>query len=228
MLMNDKSLKNKIQNIHQALVAANSSINLAKKLLNELEQEIVPSPRELPGEFGTFDGYHVVTEEGKKYAVPENYASKSKLVYGDRMKRIEKKGKSIFKQVDRVKREKVAGILAKKDGEWCVVTSHGSYEVLPAAVNYWGGEEGDELRVLIPKENKQAPFAAVEKVIKEDENDENEDQADKSASEQSQESDGDAEETAQEQEAKGEDKAGAEKAKEMVSKEAAENGEDLR
>ncbi|MFW6143582.1 MAG: hypothetical protein ACOC4Z_01495 [Patescibacteria group bacterium] len=168
--MGEKNLKNKTQNIHQALNAATSSIKLAKKLLRDLEEDLAPSSRDLAGEFGIFDGHQVITEEEKEHPVPENYASKSKLVYGDKLKRIEKNGKSIFKQVDRVKRENVAGILAKKEGEWCVVTAHGSYEVLPAAVNYWDGEEGDEVQVLIPQENKQAPFAAVEKVIKDGEN----------------------------------------------------------
>ncbi len=163
-----KEERKKIQNIHQALSAAVSSIHLAKRLLNELEEAKDADPRELPGTFGEFNGYHLVTEEGETYQVPENYASKSELVYGDRLKMIDKDGKSFFKQVERVKRREIKGVLARKDGTWHIVDSHGSYELLPAAVSYYEGEEGDEAVALIPQENERAPFAALKEVLKEE------------------------------------------------------------
>lgn len=163
-----KRERTQIQNIHHALAAAVSSINLAKRLLTELEEKAGPSPRELPGEFGKFDGHFMVTEEGEKYQIPENYASKSRLVYGDRLKRIVEDGEETFKQVDRVKRREVEGILAKKDGNWHIVTSLGSYEVLVAAVNYWNGEVGDEAVALIPQEDERVSFAALKEVKKEE------------------------------------------------------------
>ena len=165
----DKTTRRKVQNIHHALSAAVSSINLAKRLLNELERGGGSSPRELPGEFGVFDGHFMVTEEGEKYAVPENYASKSKLVYGDKLKRIVQDGEELFKQVERVKRQEIEGILAKKDGKWHVIDSHGSYEVLPAAVKYFGAKEGDEVEAIIPQGDPHVPFAALEGLVEKEE-----------------------------------------------------------
>jgi len=162
-----KKERAKIQNIHHALSAAVSSINLAKRLLAELETGSGVSSRNLPGEFGKFDGHFMVTESGDKYAVPENYASKSRLVYGDTLKRlVDEDGEEIFKQVERVKRQEVEGILARKGGQWHIVTSLGSFELLPAAVNYWNGEAGDEAIAIIPQEDNRVPFAALKSVSK--------------------------------------------------------------
>lgn len=178
-----KKERTQIQNIHHALSAAVSSINLAKRLLSELEMGVGHSPRELPGEFGIFDGHFMVTEEGEKYQIPENYASKSQLVYGDTLKRIVEDGEEIFKQVDRVKRQEVEGILAQKDGGWHIVTSRGSYEVLSAAISYWGGAAGNEAVALIPQKEERVPFAALIEVKKEKEEKEKEKKAEKKGKE---------------------------------------------
>lgn len=167
----DKNTRKKIQSIHHALSAAVSSINLSKRLLNDLEKASSLSTRDMPGEFGAFDGHFMVVEGGEKYPVPENYASKSKLVYGDTLKRIvQEDGKELFKQVERVKRLRIEGVLAKKDGRWCVVDAYGSHEVLAAAIKYYGVGEGDEVLAAIPQENTHAPFATLEgRVGKEEE-----------------------------------------------------------
>lgn len=126
-----------------------------------------PSTKDLPGVTGIFDGENMVTEEGKKYAVNPNYASKSVLVYGDTLKRVEVDGKERFKQIERVKRQKVEGILAKKDGKFVIVTADGSYQVSQAAVNFYKGEDGDEVVVVLPLKDKTVPYAALESVKKE-------------------------------------------------------------
>lgn len=164
----DRKERTKIQNIHHALAAAVSSINLAKRLLSELELASGSSSRDLPGELGKFDGHFMVSEGGEKCPIPENYASKSQLVYGDTLKRIADEGGEVFKQIERVKRQEVEGILAQKDGQWHVVTSLGSYEVLSAAVNYWGGRVGEEAIALIPQQDTRVPFAALKSVHKEE------------------------------------------------------------
>jgi hypothetical protein len=48
------------------------------------------------------------------------------------------------------------------------VTPEGSYKVLSEAVEFYGGKEGDEVIVVLPLEDKKAPFAAVESVKKEE------------------------------------------------------------
>lgn len=130
----------------------------------EARRTVSPT-RSLPGVTGKFDGEFMVADGGKRYPVPANYASKSQMVFGDTLKMIEQPdGRRIFKQIERVKRSRVSGVLARKDGRWCVVTADGSYKVLAAAVAYYGGQEGDEAQALLPQADRHAPFAALESI----------------------------------------------------------------
>lgn len=159
----------KVDLIRQALSASESSIKLARTLLNELEKEGVrnkPKNRELPGTVGMFDGQDMVTEKGETFPVPENYASKSILVVGDTLKLVEQGKEKRFKQIEHVKRHKTTGILSKKDGKWVAVTSEGSYRVLPAAVEHFKGDVGDEVLLQLPANNLQTVWGAIEKVTK--------------------------------------------------------------
>lgn len=164
--------KQKIDLIRQALSAAESSIRLARTLLNELERESSSkssqkqSSKNMPGIIGIYDGVNMVTESGEKYEVPENYASKSILVVGDTLKLVKDGGEKKFKQIEHVKRHKTSGILTKKEGKWAVVTPEGSYRVLSASVDHFSGDVGDEALVQLPAKNLQVPFAAVEKITK--------------------------------------------------------------
>lgn len=162
---------NKIDLIKQALSASESSIKLARQLLSELEsgrRGETPKAKEMPGIVGVFEGETMTTEKGEKYPVPENYASKSILVVGDTLKLVENAGQKRFKQIEHVKRHKTIGIIAKKEGKWAAVTSEGSYKILPAAVEHFKGDVGDEVLVQLPANNLQTPWAAVEKVTKKD------------------------------------------------------------
>ena len=138
---------------------------MAKQLLREIEEENREDTKAMPGITGKFEGEFMAGSDGKKYPVSENYASKSLLVYGDTLKMVDEEGRPFFKQIDRVKRLSVNGILAKKDGKWHVVTSDGSYGLLSAGVAFHNGKEGDEVVVIIPAENKRVPFAALEKML---------------------------------------------------------------
>lgn len=156
-----------VQLIIQALNAAETSVRLAKQLLQgSYMSEPRVSSKDLPGEVGVFDGEFMTTDAGQKYRVNPNYASKSVLVYGDTLKRVEEGGAERFKQIERVKRQKVEGILAKKDGRFVAVTPDGSYKILPEAVSFYGGQEGDEASVVLPLDDKNVPFAAVESIKK--------------------------------------------------------------
>jgi hypothetical protein len=162
-------MAHKIDLIRQALSAAESSIKLARQLLNEVETEgsrTKQKAKELPGISGIFDGQNMTNEKGETVPVPENYASKSLLVVGDTLKLVEHGKEKRFKQVEHVKRHKTTGILAKKDGKWTAVTSEGSYKLLPASVEHFDGEAGDEVLVQLPANNLQTTWAAVEKISK--------------------------------------------------------------
>jgi len=161
--------KNDLELIRQALGAAESSIRLAKQLLVKIEGvgiEAKPKPIELPGVTGIFDGENMVSADGQSFPIPANYASKSMLVVGDTLKLVDEGKEKRFKQIEHVKRHKTSGILTKKDGKWKVVTSEGSYKVLPAAVAHFGADISSEVVLQLPANNLTVPYGAIEEVKK--------------------------------------------------------------
>jgi hypothetical protein len=61
--------------------------------------------------------------DNNNYIVPVNYASKSKLVQGDRMKlTIEGSGKMLYKQIKQIERETKIGLLTQDKGKYQVVS----------------------------------------------------------------------------------------------------------
>ncbi|MEX0888141.1 MAG: hypothetical protein WDZ67_02085 [Patescibacteria group bacterium] len=156
--------KDKIQLLNQALNAAASSLNLAKQLLSEIEFHPA-GPAETPGLVGKYDGMFMVTEAGKKYPVPDNYSAKTKLVYDDKLKMIEGPEGRRFKLLEEVEREEQEAQLAVKDGHFEALGKDGSYRLIQGAVRYWGGQEGDKLKILLPKGNRNVPFAGLTEII---------------------------------------------------------------
>lgn len=159
-----KKTQNDIQRINQALSAAISSINLAKSLLKDIDGTSSRiDTREIDGIVGVFDGKDLVTESGERLEVPVNYASKSKIVFGDTLKMVEDDGKKLFKQIERVKRLTKTGIISKQGGEMVVVTGDGTYKILQVAVEFYKLTEGGQVQVLVPENNIHAPFATIDK-----------------------------------------------------------------
>jgi hypothetical protein len=101
---------------------------------------------------GVFDGTHMIDAEGNKYEVPQNYASKSKLVEGDilQMLRFED-GRILFKQLEHVETKTVIGDLKTNNGEYTCNVQDKCYKILPAAVMYFRVQPGDRLTLIIPK-----------------------------------------------------------------------------
>jgi len=118
---------------------------------------------------GVFDGQNMMGPDGKQYPVPANYASKSKLVEGDVLKlTIADDGSFIYKQIGPIERRKVLGILTEDDkGEYRVVAEGKSYRVLLASLTYFKAESGDQITIVVPKD-QDATWGAVENVIKKD------------------------------------------------------------
>ncbi|MEK7655293.1 MAG: hypothetical protein AAB386_01260 [Patescibacteria group bacterium] len=120
---------------------------------------------------GVFDGQNMVGSDGRQYIVPQNYASKSKLVEGDILKlTIQSNGSFLFKQIGPIERERIVGTLLRDENTqiWKVVAEGKKYSVLPASVSYFKGQAGDDAVILIPQ---AAPsrWAAVENIIKKEE-----------------------------------------------------------
>lgn len=163
------------------LEGAEKNIQSAKQLLREIMGASQPSASSTAAEKakvfspsvggkiieGVFDGQNMMGPDGKKYPVPANYASKSKLIEGDVLKlTIADDGSFIYKQIGPVERVKKIGLLSQtENGEYRVVADGKPYKVLLASLTYFKAEPGDEVTVVIPKDT-ETDWAAVENVIK--------------------------------------------------------------
>lgn len=117
---------------------------------------------------GKFDGYFMVGADQKKYPVPLNYSSKTKLVPGDILKlKIVEDGRFIYKLIQPVERKHIRAILSRTDdNKFIAVTDEGkNYFLNQAAVTFFKGKPGDELYILI-NDKEEGGFAAIEAIIK--------------------------------------------------------------
>ena len=117
---------------------------------------------------GIFDGYYMVGADQKKYPVPMNYSSKSKLIPGDVMKlKILPDGKMLFKLIKPAERKHLRPILSKTDdNKFTANTDDGKiYFLNQAAVSFHAGTPGDELYIIV-NDKDEGLFAAIEAIIK--------------------------------------------------------------
>jgi hypothetical protein len=116
---------------------------------------------------GIFNGEAMIGDDDGTYPVAQNYASKSKLVEGDRLKlTITNSGSFIYKQINPVERERLVGELYKDSDtqQWSVIVNNKPYKVLTASVTFYKAESGDEAVILVPK-GKSATWGAVDNII---------------------------------------------------------------
>lgn len=116
---------------------------------------------------GVYDGYFMIWSDKKKYPVPMNYSSKTKLIPGDVLKlRIMPDGKLIYKLIWQANRTYVRATLSKSDeNKFTALTDDGDvYFLNQAAVTYFKGKTGDELSVIINADGI-GDFAAIEALI---------------------------------------------------------------
>lgn len=114
---------------------------------------------------GVFDGEEMIDKDGKKYAVPANYASKSKLVAGDKLKlTISLDGTFIFKQIGPVERKRLIGKVQKNSDHWSVGCDGKKYACLSSSISYFKVKAGDKVTVIVPKVG-EADWAAIENLL---------------------------------------------------------------
>ena len=114
---------------------------------------------------GVFDGEEMIDKDGKKYCISANYASKSKLVAGDKMKlTIAPDGSYIFKQIGPVDRKRVFGKIQKTGERWYIVCDNKKYQCLQSSISYFKVKVGDKVTVLLPKIG-EADWAAIENLL---------------------------------------------------------------
>ncbi len=157
------------------IATAERTIMSAKQMLIQIQDKQASSPDNTPPSenldgqvvHGTFDGQIMVGEDGKQYPVPANYASKSKLVEGDMLKlNITLTGNFVYKQIGPAERKFLIGVAQKDErGNFVIKTEEKMYKVLLAAATYFKIDPGDEVTVVVPRE-EMAIWSAIENVVR--------------------------------------------------------------
>jgi hypothetical protein len=116
---------------------------------------------------GVFDGYFMIGADGKKYPVPLNYSSKTKLIPGDVLKlRVMEDGKLVYKLISQANRRYVKCTLTRTDdNKFTALSDDGKvYMLNQAAVTYYKAKIGDEMSIITNADGI-GDFAAIEAVI---------------------------------------------------------------
>ncbi|MGD8373986.1 MAG: hypothetical protein PVI21_03965 [Candidatus Woesebacteria bacterium] len=160
-----------IKRLRSLIQEAETNLAAAKELLISLvgdEDAPVTAGDEVAGKVieGVFDGQIMIGPDGKSYPVPANYASKSKLVEGDILKlTIADDGAFLYKQIGPVARKQIIGTLVQHDGAYYVETNGREYRVLLASVTYFKAKMGDQISIIVPEDNREAEWAAIEAAL---------------------------------------------------------------
>lgn len=162
-----------IKRLKSLIQDAETNLAAAKELLISLvggddDQLVNGKAEEVAGKVieGVFDGNTMVGPDGKTYPVPANYASKSKLIEGDILKlTIADDGGFIYKQIGPVARRQIIGTLMSHDGAYYVEAGGREYRVLLASVTYFKAKAGDQISIIIPEDNRDAEWAAIEAAL---------------------------------------------------------------
>jgi len=163
-----------VKRLRSLIQEAETNLAAAKELLISIigEDGSIVTPRNSQEEVGgkvvegVFDGQIMIGPDGKSYPVPANYASKSKLVEGDILKlTIADDGGFIYKQIGPVPRKQIIGTLVQHDGAYYVETNGKEYRILLASVTYFRINVGDQVTIIIPEDNPDATWAAVEAAL---------------------------------------------------------------
>jgi hypothetical protein len=168
----ENNLKNARVLLNQIIEDGNSQVKLSTGVhLNPYtkisrEEEVSKDVVE-----GYFDGENMVGDNGRTYIVPQNYASKTQLVVGDRMKWILTDSREVFKLIQPVERQKVEGKFTTDGDNYYVHISGYDYpvKILKASCTFamktQGLQNGDWISVLIPRDTK-AHWGAFLSIVK--------------------------------------------------------------
>ena len=163
-----------VKRLRSLIQEAETNLAAAKELLMSIMGDdghiVTPtnSREEVTGKVveGVFDGQVMIGPDGKSYPVPANYASKSKLVEGDILKlTIAPDGGFIYKQIGPIERKQIIGTLTQHDGAYYVEAQGREYRILLASVTYFHINISDQVTIVVPQDNPDATWAAVEAAL---------------------------------------------------------------
>lgn len=164
--------------IRDAIIAAENSIRTAKHILSSILGSDMKSQFTTTTDWlssytseeativeGVFIGDSMLGADGNTYPVPHNYASKSLLVQGSRLKAvIGTTGKITYKIIEEIPYETQMGIVTKNWERYQITTENKTYHVLMAAITFHKCQIGDTVSIRVPK-GKEATYAVIESVI---------------------------------------------------------------
>ena len=161
----------KLSEIRKLLDEAEEKVQAAKRVLFEQVYQEQAEDLETNAQDkktiveGVFDGENMIDKFGKKYPVPANYSSKSKLVAGDNLKlTIAEDGTFIYKQIGPVERKRLIGKLTRHDDYWQVCVERKKYNVLQASVTYFKAKPDDKVTIIVPKTG-ESDWAVIENLV---------------------------------------------------------------
>jgi hypothetical protein len=120
---------------------------------------------------GYFDGENMIGDNGQIYPVPQNYASKTQLVIGDRMKWILTSTREIFKLIQPAPRKRVTGTFSIEGDNYIVLVDGQTnpVKILKASATYAMKNLGlginSEVAIYIPQD-ATASWGAFISVVK--------------------------------------------------------------
>jgi len=130
--------------------------SMSSKLLNysNWEWEIVE---------WAYDGLYMIGSDKKKYPVPLNYSSKSKLMSWDILKlTILQNGKLMYKLISPAPRTYIKATLSQSSNDYIAIWDDWkTYKLNPAAVSYFNLNIGEQISIIINAEWK-GDYAAIE------------------------------------------------------------------
>lgn len=159
-----------LEEVRKLLDAAESKIRQVKTKLfaNQISNKVTMMDDDESENViqGVFDGEQMIGTDKKKYSVPANYASKSKLVVGDKLKlTITDDGRFLFKQTGPVERKHIIGTLEElEDGNWQADVNGKKYKILLASVTYYKGNNNDQVTIIVPAE-QESVWAALDNIL---------------------------------------------------------------
>ena len=157
-----------LDDLRKIVALTHSNLEKISRILDNIDKEKRKEMyKGMPGVSGYFDGVYLIGEDGSKYEVPANYAAKSRIVFGDTLKMIEEDGKKLFKQIDKVPRKRLEGILSKKEGKWYFLSDGGTYKVSDIAAEFHKAELNDKAVAYVPENALNATYAALDYLEKE-------------------------------------------------------------
>lgn len=168
-----------LKSLRDAIIAAENSLHTAKQILgmmlgNHKNSDNISFSTEWLQQYsdnefhiveGVFTGDSMLGADGNTYPVPHNYASKSLLVQGSRLKAlISQNGKINYKIIEEIPFESTIWMVTKAWDRYQITTDKKSYNVLTAAITFHKVSIGDTVNVRIPK-GKDATYAVIENMI---------------------------------------------------------------